>query len=114
MRSTKTWSPMSSVFSMELEGISKAWRLKVMMNRPVTSTTAMEARNSMGVSLFFSSCPSGFSVFSFLLTVNLPAGDRPAALTYYLQEAVPAGVGKEAQDGARQAFQSTTLTRRPG
>ena len=68
---------MSSVFSMELEGISKAWRLKVMMNRPVTRTTAMEARNSMGVSFFFSSGASVFAVFGFLLTVCSPVpGNR--------------------------------------
>src|SRR5581483_8156306 len=53
MRSTKTWSPISSVFSIELEGISNAWMLKVIMKSPVTSTTAMEERNSMGVSFFF-------------------------------------------------------------
>ena len=33
MRFTKTWSPMSSVFSMELEGISKACTTNVMMNK---------------------------------------------------------------------------------
>src|SRR5271165_4068266 len=51
IRSTKTWSPISSVFSMELDGISKACSANVMMNRPVTITMAMEAINSGVVSL---------------------------------------------------------------
>ncbi len=34
MRLTRTWSPMSSVFSMEAEGISKFWKTKVMTKRP--------------------------------------------------------------------------------
>src|SRR5271165_3671856 len=51
IRSTKTWSPISSVFSMELDGISKACSAKVMMNRPVTITMAIEAINSGVVSL---------------------------------------------------------------
>ena len=53
MRSTKTWSPISKVFSIELDGITKACNVKVMMNSPVTSTTAMEAMNSEVVSLGF-------------------------------------------------------------
>src|SRR5271165_1886407 len=57
MRSTNTWSPISRVFSMELDGISKACSAKVMMNRPVTITMAMEAINSGVVSL----CLVGFS-----------------------------------------------------
>ena len=46
MRFTKTWSPISSVFSIELDGISNACTTKVMMNSPVTSTAASEERNS--------------------------------------------------------------------
>src|SRR5664279_1017684 len=53
MRSTKTWSPISSVFSMELDGMTKACRVKVMMKSPVTSTAAIEAMNSGVVSLGF-------------------------------------------------------------
>src|ERR1700677_668106 len=45
---------MSRVSSMELEGISNACRINVMMNRPVTSTLAREARNSTVVSRGFS------------------------------------------------------------
>ncbi len=54
MRSTKTWSPISSVFSIELDGMVNACSVKVMMKSPVTSTTAMEAMNSGVVSLGFS------------------------------------------------------------
>jgi len=46
---------MSRVFSIELEGISNAWTTNVMMNRPVTSTDAKDARNSTVVSRGFSS-----------------------------------------------------------
>src|SRR5271167_977857 len=54
MRSTKTWSPINSVFSIELDGISNACSAKVMMNSPVTITMAMEAMNSGVVSFDFS------------------------------------------------------------
>ena len=52
---------------MELDGISKACKLKVMMKRPVTSTTAIEEMNSIGVSFFFSgfSGAAFFSICSF-------------------------------------------------
>ena len=53
MRSTKTWSPISRVFSIELDGMTKACNAKVMMKRPVTSTAAIEAMNSGVVSLGF-------------------------------------------------------------
>jgi hypothetical protein len=56
-RSTNTWSPINKVFSIELEGISKACRQKVMMNSPTTSTPAIEAMNSLLVSRFFSGLP---------------------------------------------------------
>jgi hypothetical protein len=45
---------MSNVFSMELEGISNAWKMNVIIKRPVTRTTAMEAINSGVVSFCFS------------------------------------------------------------
>src|SRR5208283_892930 len=51
------WSPINSVFSIELDGISNACSAKVMMNSPVTITMAMEAMNSGVVSFDF----SGFS-----------------------------------------------------
>ena len=57
MRSTNTWSPISRVFSIELDGMVNACRAKVMMNSPVTRTMAIEAINSEVVSFGF----SGFS-----------------------------------------------------
>src|SRR5215831_16620035 len=75
MRSTKTWSPMSRVSSIELEGISKACRLKVMMNSPVTRTTAIEAMNSSVVS-FFSSCADSGVFLSFFAKVVCPCPFR--------------------------------------
>ena len=51
MRSTRTWSPMSSVLTMEAEGISKFWKMKVMTKRPIARTVQMEARDSSGVSV---------------------------------------------------------------
>jgi hypothetical protein len=51
---------------MELEGISNACTMKVMMKRPVTSTAASEARNSTVVSRGFSG-----SVFCFLAAKSL-------------------------------------------
>ena len=60
MRFTKTWSPISRVFSIELDGISNACTTNVMMNNPVTSTAASDARNSTVVSLGFSSASLSF------------------------------------------------------
>src|SRR5438270_4739780 len=54
MRSTNTWSPMSSVFSIELDGISNACKLNVMIKSPTTSTDAIEAMNSSVDSFFLS------------------------------------------------------------
>ena len=42
----KTWSPIRSVRSMELEGISKCCRTKVMMKSPETNTLAKPASAS--------------------------------------------------------------------
>src|SRR5208283_192458 len=56
---------MSSVFSIELDGISNACRANVMMNSPVTITMAMEAMNSGVVSLGFAGlCASASSCAS--------------------------------------------------
>src|SRR3984893_1687853 len=74
---------------MELDGISKACRTKVMMNSPVTSTAASEARNSTVVSRGFSS-----GLFSFLVTC-LGTGPFPtgalSALSNHSKRAVPPG-----------------------
>src|SRR5437868_5534170 len=62
---------MRRVFSIELEGISNACSTNVMMNKPVTSTPAREARNSTVVSRGFSSTSfslSRTSSFSFFGT----------------------------------------------
>jgi hypothetical protein len=58
---------MSSVSSIELEGISNACSTNVMMNSPVTSTPAREARNSTVVSRGFSSTRFPLSI---LLTMT--------------------------------------------
>src|ERR1700674_3654171 len=50
---------------MELEGISKACNTNVMINRPVTSTAASDARNSTVVSRGFSSTGFLLSTISF-------------------------------------------------
>src|ERR1700677_4063315 len=50
MRSTRTWSPMRRVLTIEAEGISKFWKMKVMTKRPMARTVQMEARDSSGVS----------------------------------------------------------------
>ena len=51
---------MSSVFSIEAEGISKFWKMKVMTKRPTARTVQMEASDSSAVSL--SSCLDGAAV----------------------------------------------------
>src|SRR5258706_726228 len=91
MRSTKTWSPMSSVSAMELDGISKACRLKVMMIRPITRTTDMEEMNSMTVSF----CFAVLFLSSFLANdasrPGLPV-HRRRRLAHHAQHPVPAGM----------------------
>src|ERR1700722_15604703 len=87
MRFTNTWSPISSVFSIELEGISKACITKVMMNSPVTSTAASEDRNSTVVSFGFSSVTllSLFSVFANLIVRSDEFLPGPERLLLYLR-----------------------------
>src|ERR1700676_2313132 len=58
---------MSKVSSMELDGISNACNTNVMINRPVTSTAASDARNSTVVSRGFSSAGFLLSTISFSL-----------------------------------------------
>src|SRR5208283_2610771 len=85
MRSTNTWSPINKVFSMELEGMTKACNANVMMKRPVTSTTAMDAINSDVVSFCFFGWTGvstasaatfgstlGATLLSFFVTANCP------------------------------------------
>src|SRR3954468_21135744 len=66
---------MSSVSSIEEEGISNACTMKVMMNRPVTRTDAIEAMNSAVVSLGFLGAAS-FDFLSRLPTPVLSARDQ--------------------------------------
>src|SRR6202041_1255815 len=72
MRFTKTWSPISRVFSIELEGISNACTTKGMMNNPVTRPAASDDRNSTLLSRGFSS-RSLFAFLSFFATVINPS-----------------------------------------
>src|ERR1700722_4786704 len=51
-RSTRTWSPISSVFSMEPEGISKFWKTKAWAKMTRISRVQMEASDSSGVSVW--------------------------------------------------------------
>src|SRR5579862_2440 len=66
---------------MELDGISNACTMKVMMNRPVTSTAASDARNSTVVSRGFSGL--GFILLAtgyvriLVLLVDEPKGSIP-------------------------------------
>jgi hypothetical protein len=54
---------------MELEGISNACRMNVIMNNPVTSTPAKEAKNSTVVSRGLASRAVSFS---FVITFWIP------------------------------------------
>ena len=69
MRSTRTWSPIRRVFSIELEGMTKACSVKVMMNNPVTRTAAIEATNSGVVSSGFLGGDWGSASIGALLVV---------------------------------------------
>src|ERR1022692_2799360 len=102
-RFTNTWSPISSVFSIELEGISKACTMNVIMNRPVTSTAARDARNSTVVSRGFSTC-----VFSFLATRFCPVSGRCPPLVDYSKCAVPACQLEQMADCVGEMIKSIT------
>src|SRR5271167_4933932 len=102
-RFTNTWSPISRVFSMELEGISKACTMKVMMNRPVTSTAAREARNSTVVSRGFSAC-----VFFFMATKFCPVNGRCTPLVDYSKCPIPARYLKQMADRVGEVIKFIT------
>src|SRR5580704_2630891 len=102
-RLTNTWSPINSVFSIELEGISKACTIKVIMNRPVTSTAARDARNSTVVSRGFSTC-----VFSFLATRFIPLKGRSPPLVDYSKCTVPARELKQMADRVGEVMKFIT------
>src|SRR5580698_10505568 len=63
---------MSKVFSMEAEGISKFWKIKVMTKRPIARTVHIEARDSRGVSVWSCWVVSGsFGAVSVLVKTGL-------------------------------------------
>src|SRR5262249_22267302 len=105
-RFTKTWSPIRSVSSIELEGISKACRTNVMMNRPVTSTAASEARNSTVVSRGFSGC----AVLSFLANFRFPR--MFCQLTYQPECPIPASHLQEMRNRVSEMVEFITQRRR--
>ena len=77
MRSTRTWSPISSVFTIEAEGISKFWETKVITKRPMANTLQIEASDSSGVSVCcFSSVSTAFVVDSIVLVKMLVSRSR--------------------------------------
>src|SRR4029077_10368458 len=84
-RFTKTWSPTSSVFSIELDGIANAWTTKVMMNKPVTNTPADEERNSTRVSFGFS-----FATFCVFLSLFVMGRSRGLEKLYCQRTSVGA------------------------
>ena len=82
MRFTKTWSPISSVFSIELDGISNACTTNVMMNKPGHQHRG-QRRQKLDRSLFrFSSAAVLFcAIFSsFFATFVLSCRSRYAML----------------------------------
>src|SRR6202044_1752017 len=81
-------------FSMELDGISNACTMNVIMNRPVTSTAASEARNSTVVSRGFSACVSSFVATRFF---PIKVG-RYSPLVDYSKCPVPASKLKQMAD----------------
>src|SRR5580658_4976545 len=84
MRSTRTWSPMRRVLTIEAEGISKFWKMKVMTKRPMARTVQMEARDSSGVSVRSCSADS-ISVVS-VATVSVKTVSQGAAISVALME----------------------------
>src|SRR5271170_1164443 len=82
MRSTRTWSPMSSVLTIEAEGISKFWKMKVMTKRPMARTVQMEARDSRGVSVW-SCCWVDSRSFASVATVSGKTDSPVVQLTVY-------------------------------
>ena len=59
MRSTTRWSPTSSVFSIDPDGMTKFCAMNVRMNKPTTSTEQMLATASNGVSSVWAGSGAG-------------------------------------------------------
>src|SRR5580692_8839947 len=110
-RFTNTWSPISRVFSIELEGISKACTMKVIMNRPVTSTAARDARNSTVVSRGFSACMSSL-LTARLATRFFPVSWANPPLVHYSKCPIPASELKQMADRVGEVIKF--ITRRGG
>src|ERR1035438_2596023 len=99
---------------MELEGISKACRINVMMNKPVTRTPAREARNSTVVSLGFS---SSTTIFSFLDTFGIRfrrISSRTSSLAHQPESPFPASYLEQMRDRVGKVIKSITHTWRAG
>src|ERR1039457_6340381 len=88
---------MSRVLSMEEVGISKACMQKVMMNRPMTSTEAMEATNSAVVSFGVSGC----CVSSFSIANSVQSSSGPASRSQ-AQDPPPAHLAQHMGDAGTQ------------
>src|SRR5580692_10006494 len=106
-RFTNTWSPISRVFSIELEGISKACTMKVIMNRPVTSTAARDARNSTVVSRGFSACMSSL-LTARLATRFFPVSWANPPLVHYSKCPIPASELKQMADRVGEVIKFIT------
>src|SRR5215831_13189796 len=70
------WSPMSSVFSMEPEGMTRAWPMAPLMSRK-TSPTQNQAITSRWILVFTGTLASTFFVFSFSLSAFTMHHHRP-------------------------------------
>jgi hypothetical protein len=89
---------MRSVLTMEAEGISKFWKMKVMTKRPMARTVQMEAKDSSGVSV--RSCPAVSISFASVATVSVKRVSSDAAISVSLM-----GVGFERDVRGRDGFQ---------
>src|SRR5580692_6907236 len=83
--------------------------MNVMMNRPVTSTAAKEARNSTVVSRGFSAC-----VFSVLATRFCPVNGRCPPLVDYSKCSVPPRHLEQMTECIREVIEFITRRRRNG
>src|ERR1700761_1168778 len=79
MRSTKTGSPISSVFSIEPESLTKFWKMKPMMKRPTTRTEQMDASASSGVSLISASAGRPAALFASTTAASLRSDEARAS-----------------------------------
>src|SRR5690349_14384091 len=76
MRLMMRWSPMSSVFSIEPEGMTRAWPMAPLISKK-TSPTQNQAMTSRWIFVFTGRLASAFFVFSFSLSVFTMHHHRP-------------------------------------